>query len=177
MKQNFKQNIRFVLLAFVLLLGMNSLMFSQEETSATITGQVVDAAGAAVPNVTVTVVNTATGETRNVQTNDEGSYNVFPLSPGSYTVTVEQAGFKKSVTNVSLNARDRRPVQITLEVGAPTEVVTVTSEPPLIQDSPTGQALISGNQVTELPLNNRNFIRLVETVPGVSSDLSDEAGF
>ncbi len=177
MRQNFKQNIRFVLWAAILLLSMNSLMFSQEETSATITGQVVDSNGGGVPNASVVVVNTSTGETRTVQTNDEGNYNVFPLTPGSYTVTVEQTGFKKSVTNVTLNARDRRPVQIVLEVGAPNEVVTITSEPPLIQDSPTGQALLSGNQVTELPLNNRNFIRLVETVPGVSSDLSDEAGF
>lgn len=177
MKQNFKQIIRFVFLAIILLLGTTVPVFSQEETSATITGQVLDSAGAAVPNATVVVVNSSTGETRNVQTNDEGSYSVFPLSPGTYTVTVEQAGFKKSVTNVSLNARDRRPVQIVLEVGAQTETVIVTSEPALIQDSSTSSALISGNQVTELPLNNRNFIRLVETVPGVSSDLSDEAGF
>jgi len=177
MKQNFKQNIKFVLLSLVLLLSVTAQVFSQEETSATITGQVVDPNGGAIANATVVVANTSTGETRNVQTNDNGNYNVFPLMPGSYTVTVEQTGFKKAVVNVTLNARDRRPVQIVLEVGTPAEVVVVTNEPPLIQESPTGQALVSGNQVTELPLNNRNFIRLVETVPGVSSDLSDEAGF
>ena len=68
---------------------------------------------------------------------------------------------RNQYTNITLAAHDRRPVQITLEVGLVTDVVTVTSEAPLIQDSPTGQALVSGNQVTELPLNNRNFIRLL----------------
>lgn len=165
----------FVALGFAF--GLNDTVSAQEETSATITGQVVDSAGAAVPNATIVVANTSTGEQRRIQSNDDGNYNVFPLIPGTYTVTVEQTGFKKSVINVTLTARDRRPVQIVLEVGAQTETVTVTSEPPLIQDSSTGQALVSGNQVTELPLNNRNFIRLLETIPGVSSDLSDEAGF
>lgn len=166
-----------MLFAFAIGFGLNGNAAAQEETSATITGQVVDSAGAAVPNASVVVANTSTGETRRIQANDNGNFNVFPLVPGTYTVTVEQPGFKTSVTNVTLASRDRRPVPITLEVGAQTEIVTVTSEPPLLQDSSTGQALVSGNQVTELPLNNRNFIRLVETVPGVSSDLSDEAGF
>lgn len=177
MKSNFKRITLCLLTALVCALSLNFSASAQEETSATITGQVVDSSGAAVPNAAVVVRNVSTGEERRIQTNDEGSYNVFPLTPGTYTVTVEQSGFKTSVTNVTLTARDRRPVPVTLEVGAQTETVTVTSEPPLIQDSPTGQALVSGNQVTELPLNNRNFIRLLETVPGVSSDLSDEAGF
>jgi hypothetical protein len=177
MKSNFKQVMFTILAVLAFGLGLNGAVSAQEETAATITGQVVDSAGAAVPNATVVVVNTATGAERRIQTNEEGNYNVFPLTPGDYTVTVEQPGFKKSVTNINLTARDRRPVQIALEVGLQTDVVTVTGEPPLIQDSPTGQALVSGNQVTELPLNNRNFIRLLETIPGVSSDLSDEAGF
>lgn len=177
MKSKFRHIIFTLLVGLVFSVGLSSVVSAQEENAATITGQVVDAAGAGIPNATVVVVNTATGEQRSIQTNQDGNYNVFPLTPGTYTVTVEQTGFKKSVTNVSLTARDRRPIQIVLEVGDLSEVVTVTGEPPLIQDSPTGQALISGNQVTELPLNNRNFIRLLETVPGVSSDLSEEAGF
>lgn len=177
MKNNFKHILLTMLIALSFGLVLSGAVSAQEETAATITGQVIDVAGAGIPNATVVVVNTATGEERRIQTNDDGSYNVFPLSSGTYTVTVEQTGFKKSVINVSLTARDRRPIQVVLEIGELTEVVIVTDEPPLIQDSATGQALVSGNQVTELPLNNRNFIRLLETVPGISSDLSDEAGF
>ena len=173
MKNIFSQIPRLMIVA----LCLSFSILAQEESSATITGQITDSSGAVVANANVVVRNEATGQERTVQTNSEGLYNVFPLSPGTYTVTVEQAGFKKSVVTTTLNARDRRPVDVALEIGDTSVVVTVTDEPPLIQESATGQALVSGNQVTELPLNNRNFIRLVETVPGVSSDLSDEAGF
>jgi hypothetical protein len=166
-----------ILAGMIICCWMTGFAFAQEETSATITGQITDPSGAVVANATVTVTNTATGQVRTVQTNEDGRYTVFPLNPGSYTVGVEQSGFKRSVATLELNARDRRPVDFALEVGDASAVVTVTSEPPLLQESPTGQALISGNQVTELPLNNRNFIRLLETIPGITSDLSDEAGF
>jgi hypothetical protein len=165
----------FSVLALFLCLSLS--LVAQEETSATITGQVTDSTGALVANATVVVTSTDTGLQRTVQTNDEGSYTVFPINPGSYTISVEQPGFKKSVVTTTLNARDRRPIDIVLEVGSAAETVTVTSEAPLLQESPTGQALVSGNQVTELPLNNRNFIRLLETIPGVSSSLDDESNF
>jgi len=166
-----------ILFALVIGLFLCGIVSAQEETSATVTGQVTDSNGAAVANATVIIKNTSTGQERTVQTNGQGSYNAFPLPPGDYTVTVEQAGFKKSVLTTALNARDRRSIDVALEVGDASVTVTVTAEAPLVQDSSTGQALVSGNQVTELPLNNRNFIRLLETVPGVSSDLSDETGF
>ena len=172
-----KQIPRLTLIALALCLGFSVSILAQEETSATITGQVTDSTGAAIANASVVVTNTATGQTRTVQANDEGSYTIFPLIPGEYTLSVEQAGFKKTVVNTTLNARDRRPIDVVLEVGDASAVVTVTDEPPLLQDSATGQALVSGNQVTELPLNNRNFIRLLETIPGVSSSLDDESNF
>jgi hypothetical protein len=177
MRNIFRQIPRLSLIAFALCFGLSGLTFAQEETSATITGQVTDSTGAAIANASVVVTNTATGQARTVQTNEEGQYTVFPLIPGPYTISVEQGGFKKSVVNTTLNTRDRRPIDIVLEVGEASAVVTVTDEPPLLQDSPTGQTLVSGNQVTELPLNNRNFIRLLETVPGVSSSLDDESNF
>lgn len=177
MKNNFGQLVRFILGAVALCFCLSGLSFAQDETSATITGRITDSTGAVIANATILVTNTDTKQQKTAQSNDEGEYTVFPLNPGTYTVSVEQTGFKKSVINTSLNAKDRRPVDIVLEVGAPSETVLVTDEAPLLQDSPTGQALVSGNQVTELPLNNRNFIRLLEIVPGVSSDLADESSF
>lgn len=166
-----------ILTTIILTFCFSLVAFAQDETAATVVGQVLDPAGSAVPNATVVVTNTSTGQTRQVQTNATGAYSVYPLGPGSYTVSAEQPGFKKTVVNVTLSTRDRRSVDINLEVGEAAEVVTVTAEPPLIQDSSVGQTLVSGNQVTELPLNNRNFIRLLETIPGVSSDLDDESNF
>ena len=177
MKQPILQIIKAAFALAVLCFSCAFFAAAQEETNATVTGQIVDPSGAIIANATVVVTNTATNVERRTQSNKDGGYTVFPLTPGSYTVTVEQSGFKKYVQNITLSAKDRRPVQIQLEIGSPTETVTVTTEPPLVQDSSTGQALIDGRQVVELPLNNRNFIRLVETVPGVSSDLDDESSF
>lgn len=168
-----------LLFALFCFIGAGYTVFAQEETAATINGQVTDTNGEVIPNATVVVSNNNTGTERRVQTNDEGLYNISPLTPGTYTLSVEQTNFKRyEQTDLVLNARDRRPISITLEPGLTTEVVTVTSDAPLIQDSPTGQALISGTQVVELPLANRNFIRLLEAgIPGVSSDLEDDTGF
>jgi hypothetical protein len=177
MNSNFKQIARAFCLALICCFGLSQAVSAQEETSATITGQVTDSTGAAIANASIVVANTETGQTRTIQSNDEGNYSVFPLIPGSYTISVEQSGFKKTVVNTTLNARDRRPIDLVLEVGDASAVVTVTDEAPLLQDSATGQTLVSGNQVTELPLNNRNFIRLLETIPGVSSSLDDESNF
>jgi len=177
MKSNFRQIATMMCITFICIFGLSLSALAQEETSATVTGQVTDSTGAAIGNATIVVTNTATGQARTIQSNEEGNYTVFPLIPGTYTISVEQSGFKKTVVNTTLNARDRRPIDLILEVGDASAVVTVTDEPPLLQDSSTGQALVSGNQVTELPLNNRNFIRLLETIPGISSDLDDESSF
>jgi hypothetical protein len=179
MKKHLRSGLRgaFLLLAVSLCLG-SGVLAQVAETAAQISGQVTDSAGAAVSGATVTVKNDATGEERHVQSNQDGNYIITQLNPGLYTVTVEQQGFKKYVeTSVGLNAADRRPLSVALEAGNVSEVVTVTSETNVVQDSPTQQTLISGTQVLEIPLQNRDFTKLLELAPGVSSSLDDETGF
>lgn len=177
MNHHFQNGLRSFFVALVCCLAFCGAASAQEETAATITGQVTDSTGALIPNATIVVTNKETGVARSVQTNDDGLYTVTPLVPGSYTITVEQSGFKRFLQNITLNARDRRSVEVHLEVGSVDQTVTVTDEPPLVQESPTGQTLISGTQVVELPLNNRNFLKLTELVPGVTSSLDDESTF
>ncbi len=177
MKEKIFSSVRFGVVALALVFGLSNLAFAQDETTATITGQITDSTGAAIPNATIIVRNVSTGVERQAQSNEDGNYTVFPLIPGDYTITVEQQGFKKYVQNLTLNAKDRRPVTVVLEVGALTETVTVTDEAPLIQDSSVSQGLVSGTQVIELPLSNRNFLKLTELLPGVSSSLDDESSF
>jgi carboxypeptidase family protein/TonB-dependent receptor-like protein len=165
---------RYVLFALVALFSICTVVVAQEETAATITGVITDATGALVQKATVTVTNKDTNASRTVETNDDGNYIVTPLTPGTYTLVIEHAGFKRYLQTITLNAKDRRPIDVALETGSPTETVTITDEPPLIQESSTGQSLISGSQVRELPLVNRDFMKLTELVPGVSSDLADE---
>ncbi|HKR58739.1 MAG TPA: carboxypeptidase regulatory-like domain-containing protein, partial [Pyrinomonadaceae bacterium] len=175
--RNHLQVARIIFCVLTLCLASTAVTLAQEETAATVSGQVTDSTGAVIANAAVIITNKATGVARQVQTNDEGLYVITPLVPGDYDLTVEQTNFKRYLQTLTLNARDRRPVNITLEPGAPSETVTVTDEAPLIQDSPTGQSLISGAQVVELPLNNRNFLKLTELVPGVTSTLDDESSF
>ncbi|MBA2731924.1 MAG: carboxypeptidase regulatory-like domain-containing protein [Acidobacteria bacterium] len=177
MRHQFKSVLCTLFLALACCLLSSNIARAQEETAATITGQVVDTTGAVIPNATVVVAQKETGSERRVQTSEDGNYSISPLAPGDYTVTVEQTGFKRYLQNITLNARDRRPLEIRLEAGSLSETVTVTDEPSLLQESPTGQTLISGTQVIELPLSNRNFLKLTELVPGVTSGLDDESSF
>ncbi|HEX2271312.1 MAG TPA: carboxypeptidase regulatory-like domain-containing protein [Pyrinomonadaceae bacterium] len=177
MKRYFE--LRAILLSLALLLACSGAAMAQEEITAAISGQVTDSTGALVPSASVTVVNDETKMERKATTGEDGSYTITNLVPGTYTLTVEVANFKRYVqTALVLNARDRRAINVTLEAGTIGEMVTVTSQEAGVLDSPTTQALVSNAQIVELPLNNRNFIRLLEAgIPGVSSDLSDETGF
>ena len=176
MKRHFYLKTAFLALAFVL--ACSGLAFAQEETAATVSGQVTESTGAVVSGAIVVITHDATRQERRVQTNEDGQFVITPLVPGVYTLTVEQANFKKHVeSGLTLNAKDRRQINVVLEVGNISEQVTVTSETNAVQDSPTGQTLISGTQVLEIPLSNRDFTKLLELAPGVSSILDDETGF
>jgi hypothetical protein len=170
--------IRAGFLALALMLAYGGTVLAQEETAATVTGQVTDSTGAVVKAATVVITNDQTKQERRVETNDDGQFVLTPLMPGTYTLTVEQINFKKHIeAGLTLNAKDRRTVSVVLEVGNVSESVTVTSEQNTVQDSPTGQTLISSTQVLEIPLQNRDFTKLLELAPGVSSSLDDETGF
>src|SRR6185503_15531720 len=171
--------LRVSLFAVVFCLLLPIVAFSQEETTAAISGQITDGTGAVIQNATVVMTKLKTKMERKAQTGDDGSYVITNLPPGPYQLKVEVTGFKTYLqTGLVLNAKDRRPINITLEAGTIGEMVTVTSQEAGVLDSPTTQSLISNAQIVELPLNNRNFIRLLEAgIPGISSDLSDETGF
>src|SRR5687768_4124328 len=170
--------IRAGFLALASLLACSGAVLAQEETAATVNGLVTDSTGAVVKGANVVITNDQTQQERRVVTNDDGQFVLTPLIPGTYTLTVEQTNFKKHVeAGVTLNAKDRRSINIVLEIGNVSELVTVTSETNVVQDSPTGQTLISGTQVLEIPLQNRDFTKLLELAPGVSSSLDDETGF
>jgi hypothetical protein len=177
MRHHLKNGLWSLFVAFVLCLSLTPVAFAQEETAATITGQITDSTGGIIQNATVVVINKDTNAERRVQANEDGNYVVPALQPGTYTVSVEQAGFKRYEQVLTLNAKDRRPVNVVLEAGDISQTVLVTDEAPLIQDSPTGQTLISERQVLEIPLQNRDFTKLLELVPGISSSLDDETGF
>ena len=164
-----------LLAVFVLLLLSASAR--AQETTATISGQVTDSAGAAVSGAEVTLTSLSTREERKTASNDEGYYSLTFITPGMYDFSVKLQGFKEYVNkSIELLVNDRKAINIQLEAGAISEQVTVTSEAPIIQSSPTVGDVIENRKVLEIPLNNRSFLQLVTLVPGVTTDETAEAG-
>src|SRR5687768_12060145 len=147
-----------------------------QETTATIVGTVTDASGGVLPGVVVSLRHTATGRTFEGATSTEGGYLVTLLPIGEYELTFTLSGFQSRVVRgVTLSVNDRVQIDTTLSAGGVSEVVEVTGHV-LPQATTAVQNLIDSRQVQELPINNRNFAKLAELAPGVSSDLPDEVG-
>lgn len=171
---------RFGLQALLLLLSIGLLVgvHAQSSTTGNITGTVRDPQGAAVPKAEVTVTEEKTGATRTVTANEDGFYNIPSLPAGVYTVSTSPAGFKKTISpGVELHVNENKTVNLDVQVGQVTETVTVTSDAaPVEVRSGEVSSLISEKQVTELPLNGRNYAQLALMVPGVSPVTQAGAG-
>lgn len=142
-----------------------------QSNKGTIVGTVTDPTGAVVKDAKVVATNTATGETREVTTGDEGNYVIPALDPGVYRVTVDASGFSQSaVEQVKLDTSSRQPVDVTLTAGGVSGgTVTVTSQAPLAEtESSVRGDLITGKEVTDLPIPQRNFTLLATLSPGVT---------
>jgi hypothetical protein len=141
-------------------------------TRGSIAGTVRDESGAAVPGAEVRVVNPATNVSRNATTNDEGFYRVGALDPGTYTVTVERAGFAKvENTQVIVQPSLEATFDAQLRVGAVTEVVNVTATSEgitLNKTNPTIGLTVEERSVEELPTSAaRNINNLALLSPNV----------
>ena len=139
-------------------------------TTADILGTVTDATGATVPNAQVTLKNLATGETRTGTTSSSGDYSFNLLQPGHYSVSVTAGGFKVSNTpDLAIEAGDRARNDAHLQLGASTETINVEAQTPLLQaESATVSSTVTAQAVQDLPLNGRNYVQLVQLVPGAN---------
>lgn len=159
--------------------ALSAVSFGQNIMS-TLTGTVTDSSGAAVSGATVTIHDdNKNTDVSTVTTDQTGVYTAPNLPFGTYTVTIKAPGFKAFVADkVVLHVGDRRTLDASLSVGQVTEQVMVTvSEAPVETSSASQSTTVTGTQVRELQLNNRNFIQLVSLQPGVSSTEPDTVGF
>jgi len=163
-----------LLLSIGLLVGVHA----QSSTTGNITGTVRDPQGAAVPKAEVTITEERTGSSRTITATEDGFYTATSLPAGVYTISTSPSGFKKTITTgVELHVNENKTVNLDLQVGQVTETVTVTSESaPVELRSGEVSSLISEKQVTELPLNGRNYAQLALMVPGVSPVTQAGAG-
>jgi hypothetical protein len=141
----------------------------------TLTGTVTDKGGAVVPNVTVTVANQGTAESRTGVTGAQGDYAFRDLPPGIYTVSVARSGafaaFTQKDINVEVNREQR--IDISLPLASVTAEVTVTSSAPVLQtETAEVNHEISQSQIAELPITSsqgRNYQALYTLIPGVAA--------
>src|SRR4051812_44195146 len=158
--------------ALLVLFTLSGLTFvaRAQTTNATIVGGVVDQSGAAIAGADITVRNVATGISRELKTDDSGSYRVFPLNPGTYEVTAASRGMKTQIQrNVVLDAAANAKVDFHLDVGVVNETVEVQAAAALLQtqDASVG-GTVTGSEVARLPVNGRNYTRLILLLPGTS---------
>jgi Carboxypeptidase regulatory-like domain len=140
---------------------------------ATVVGTVTDPAGAALPNVTITVTNVESGVARSIQTNTAGQYVVPDLNIGHYSVKAEAPGFKATEQkNVDLQVGDRDRLDFQLQVGEVQETITVEANTVRVQtDSGEQSSVITGQQISQLSVSGRSMYQLAALVPGASSQI------
>ncbi len=135
-----------------------------------IRGTITDPSGAVIPNVTVKVFNPATGISRAAAANAEGLYEFVNLpAPATYSVSIEQSGFKHyEVTAIHLALNQIYVLDVQLELGTPTQRVTVEAAPAQVESTSIQLgANLTGSYIVDLPLNGRNWVDLQTTLPGV----------
>ncbi|MDQ6760863.1 MAG: Plug and carboxypeptidase regulatory-like domain-containing protein, partial [Acidobacteriota bacterium] len=142
-----------------------------------IVGLVNDPQRAPVAGAAVEIRSQTTNTKRDVTTSASGEYNSLPLQPGLYTVTVHQQGFREKTVQLTLGVSQRLQVDFSLELGSVNEQVSVSATPPSIETetSEIGQVR-AAKEITDLPLNTRNFTQLVQLAPGVLTGVGGASG-
>ncbi len=157
--------------------GLTNPAFAQM-TTGTILGTVTDASGLAVPGANVTITNLETGFSTRFLTDASGDYLVPYLLPGTYKVLAEKQGFRVIVkTGIVLQVDQKARVDLTLQVGAVTQSVTVQSQAPLIQTASSEQGQVVASQtISDMPLSSRDFALLVNLNTGAVPNSPNSIG-
>lgn len=170
----------FVLCAALLTVGFFNTAAYSQSNKGSIVGTIKDPGDAVVPDAKITVTNNATGEAVEVNSSGEGEFTVTNLDPGNYKVTIEGSGFKTlllSSVTVETNARVPVDAKFTEVSGSGDNLVTITADSaPLVESETSVRGdVITGREVTDLPIGQRNFTVLAALSPGVNRPQS--AGF
>jgi hypothetical protein len=157
-----------VLVVFILQPGEISLL--QAQVTAAIQGVVTDQQGLPIAGGEIVVRADAVGVEIKTTTAADGSFGVVGLQPGAYTVSASHVGFvTKSYADLLLTVNSQLRAMITLVVGSMEQAITVGIMPPLLEtgNSSTGSTILP-SQVESMPLNGRNYLDLLQLVPGVA---------
>ncbi|NOT46811.1 MAG: carboxypeptidase regulatory-like domain-containing protein, partial [Acidobacteria bacterium] len=159
----------------VIILGSGTT--SAQAVYGSISGTATDSTGAAIPDATVTITSVERKTVDTVTTNSDGLFSKERLLPGLYAIKVEKQGFKSGVSNnVTVSLDTQTKVNVSLEAGQISEVVEITSEGQLLKtDRADVATTFSTREVTELPILDRNFTKLILLTPGTQQQLWNHA--
>ncbi len=162
------KNHRSIVFSAVLLVTSLSPAVLAQSGLGTVRGNVADATRAIVPNVKMTLTNTATGVSLRTETSQLGSYYFGSVRPGPYTVIAEAAGFKKWSGTLILEVGQTAEVNVALEVGTVDAVVEVSGAAPIIETTGAQVSDVKDAlRIQQLPLNRRQVTGLFDLTPGV----------
>ena len=150
-----------------------ALAGAQSSATGSLTGTVADPSGAVLPGVTVVASNPDTGVTQSTVTGSAGEWTVASLPVGRYGLTFELSGFKKLTrSDVQVEAVVTRQLNVTLDVGAMTDQVTVSGDAPLVvANTSATYRRLNAEELTLVPTSTRSFTHLLSAEAGVSADL------
>lgn len=150
-------------------IGFSSSAAVAQTTTSTIEGTVTDPNGAVIAGATVRASGTTLAAERSATTDAEGFYRLAALPAGTYKVTVSQTGFNTSTSNIELTLNRVATFDVQLQVGSGVSEVTVTNELPLVEPNTAATGLtVTPQQIVNLPVNGRNYLDLLQLVPGVA---------
>lgn len=162
------KHVRFIL--YLLLLTLVPLGAFAQSSNGSISGNVTDDSGSALPGVTVSATNTATNANRSVVSNSVGHYEIPLLPPGMYRVNGELSGFVPVKALINVNVGSDAGLNLKMKPGM-AETVTVTAAAPIIETTKSEvSSVVNERAIQNLPANGRNFIDFVLTTPGVVRD-------
>lgn len=160
-----------VSVSLLLLLLAGHSAFAQ--STGTITGVVTDSTGSVVQGASIIVTDVATGIHSVLKSESGGLYDITLLPVGTYTLVVEQTGFKRlTLTGIRLDAGQVVEQNVQLQVGDVSQSITITAEVPLVDtESASLSTVIDERRVVDLPLNGRSFLSLTQLVAGANPGL------
>lgn len=154
-------------LMFLFSLGMTHL--NAQTDTARIQGSVSDLSGAAIQGATVDMTNVDQGITYNATSDSNGDFSITALPRGNYKAKVQAQGFESQSQNLTLQVSQVQALNFKLKPGSVSTSVVVTDAAPIVDTSTSSNGeVIQGRQVTELPLNGRNFTQLALLTPGIT---------
>jgi hypothetical protein len=166
-----RHTIRFAAILLLLFIANAVVAFAQASSStAELRGQVTDANGAAIPNAKLTLTDVTKGSSKTSTSDGEGNYAFLGLLPSSYDLKVEAQGFAATTTRIELTVGQQANIPIKLAAGKVEIAIDVVAGAEVVETNRTEQSsTIDARQITNLPINRRNFLDYALLTPGVTN--------